>query len=144
MTIASVLRQKGNTIVSVLPSTPLMELVSTIASRRIGAVLVLDEAGTLAGIVSERDVVKALASQGTGVHTLHAGDIMTRTVTTVTPSTTINEAMELMDRGYFRHLPVLEDSRLIGIISVRDVVRARIERHVEENDSLHAYIHSRG
>jgi len=89
-------------------------------------------------------VVKALASQGTGVHTLHAGDIMTRTVTTVTPRTTINEAMELMDRGYFRHLPVLEDGRLVGIISVRDVVRARIERQVEENDSLHAYIHSRG
>jgi len=142
MTIASVLREKGNTVVSVLPSTPLMELVSTIASRRIGAVLV--EAGTLAGIVSERDVVKALASQGTGVHTLHAGDIMTRTVTTVTPRTTINEAMELMDRGYFRHLPVLDDGRLVGIISVRDVVRARIERHVEENDNLHAYIHSRG
>ena len=144
MTIASVLREKGNTIVSVRPDTPLMELVSTIAERRIGAVLVLDEAGALAGIVSERDVVKALAKQGAGVHAMHAGDIMTRNVTTVTPRTTINEAMELMDRGYFRHLPVLDDGALLGIISVRDVVRARIERQVEENDSLHAYIHSRG
>ena len=144
MTIATVLRQKGNTIVSVQPDTPLTELVSTIAARRIGAVLVLDEAQNLAGIVSERDVVKALANSGPAVHTMRAGDIMTRNVTTVTPRTTINEAMELMDRGYFRHLPVLDHGALVGIISVRDVVRARIERHVEENDSLHAYIHNRG
>lgn len=144
MTIASVLRTKGNTIVSVGPDTPLPELASTFASRRIGAVLVLDDDGKLAGIVSERDVVKALASSGTAVHTLNADDIMTRSVTTVTPRTTINEAMELMDRGYFRHLPVLDDGALLGIISIRDVVRARIERQVEENESLHTYIHSRG
>jgi len=144
MTIGAVLRTKGNTVVSVRPDTPITELVSTIASRRIGAVLVLDDHGGLAGIVSERDVVKALASQGSGVHKMQAADLMTKTVTTVTPKTTINEAMELMDRGYFRHLPVLDDGILVGIISVRDVVRARIERHVEENESLHAYIHSRG
>lgn len=144
MTIASVLRTKGNTIVSVLPETPLMELVATISSRRIGAVLVLDAAGGLAGIVSERDVVKALANKGPAVATLCAGDIMTRTVTTVTPETTISEAMELMDRGYFRHLPVLDNGALVGVISVRDVVRARIERHVEETDGLRTYIHSRG
>ena len=144
MTIASVLRQKGNTIVSVQPGTPLTELVATIAARRIGAVLVLDEDYNLAGIVSERDVVKALATNGPGIHTMKAGDIMTRDVTTVTPDTTINEAMELMDRGYFRHLPVLDRGALVGIISVRDVVRARIERQGEENESLHAYIHNRG
>ncbi len=143
MTIASVLRSKGNTIVSVKPETPLMELVATIASRRIGAVLVLDDQGALAGIVSERDVVKALATKGQEVTGMRAGDIMTRTVTTVTPATSINEAMELMDRGYFRHLPVLENGELLGIISVRDVVRARIERHVEETDNLRHYIHNR-
>jgi CBS domain-containing protein len=144
MTIAAVLREKGNTIVSVRPDTPLMELVATITSRRIGAVLVLDDNGQLAGIVSERDVVKALSKQGPGIASLHAGDIMTRTVTTVTPEATINEAMELMDRGYFRHLPVLNQGKLVGIISVRDVVRARIERQVEETESLRSYIHGRG
>ncbi len=144
MTIATVLRSKGNTIVSVAPDTPLPELASTIASRRIGAVLVLDDAGVLAGIVSERDVVKAFANHGAAIQTMAAADIMTRSVTTVTPRTTINEAMELMDRGYFRHLPVLDEGQLLGIISVRDVVRARIERQVEENESLHTYIHSRG
>lgn len=144
MDIASVLRTKGNTIVSVQPTTLLPELASTIASRRIGAVLVLDDDGNLTGIVSERDVVKALANYGAAVQTMSAGDIMTRTVTTVTPKTTIIEAIELMDRGYFRHLPVLDNGTLLGIISVRDVARARIEREVEENESLHTYIHSRG
>lgn len=143
MTIGTVLRDKGNTIVSVLPGTPLMELVATIASRRIGAVLVLDDAGNLAGIVSERDVVKALANNGAGVLTMKAGDIMTADVMTVTPATTINEAMEMMDRGYFRHLPVTDQGELRGIISVRDVVRAKIDRQGNENDSLLSYIQNR-
>lgn len=143
MTVATILREKGNTIISVLPATPLMELVATIASRRIGAVLVLDNVGNLAGIVSERDVVKALAAKGPELHKVNAGDVMTANVTTVTPDTTINAAMELMDRGYFRHLPVLDKGVLLGIISVRDVVRARIDRHVEENESLMSYINNR-
>ncbi len=143
MTVASILREKGNTIITVRPETPLMEVVDTIASRRIGAVLVLDDAGALTGIVSERDVVKALAAKGAELHKVKAGDVMTANVTTVTPASTINEAMELMDHGYFRHLPVLDDGALVGIISVRDVVRARIERHVEENQSLVTYINTR-
>jgi CBS domain-containing protein len=143
MTVASILREKGNTIISVRAETPLMELVDTITSRRIGAVLVLDDVGNLAGIVSERDVVKALAARGPDLHKVSAGDVMTANVTTVTPTTTINEAMELMDRGYFRHLPVLDDGALVGIISVRDAVRARIDRHVEENQSLVSYINNR-
>jgi CBS domain-containing protein len=144
MTIASVLRVKGNTVVSVAPDTSVMDIVRTISSRRIGAVLVLDPAGGLAGIVSERDIVKALANEGEGVHALRAEQIMTRSVMTVTPRTSINHAMELMDQGYFRHLPVLDDGALVGIISVRDVVRARIERQQEETESLRTYIHARG
>jgi CBS domain-containing protein len=143
MTIASILRKKGNTIISVHPETPLMELVDTIASRRIGAVLVLDDAGSLIGIVSERDVVKALAAKGPELHKVNAGDVMTANVTTVTPATTINDAIELMDHGYFRHLPVLDDGALAGIISIRDVVRAKIDHHVEENESLVSYINTR-
>lgn len=143
MSVASILRDKGNTIVSVLPETPLMEIVATIASRRIGAVLVRNEPGDLVGIVSERDVVKALAANGSGLEALAARDVMTPNVTTVTPETSINDAMELMDRGYFRHLPVLDAGTLVGIISVRDVVRARLDRHVEEAESMINYINSR-
>jgi len=85
-----------------------------------------------------------VSRQGPAIAALAAGDIMTRTVTTVTPLTTINEAMELMERGYFRHLPVLNEGKLVGIISVRDVVRARIERQLEETEGLRSYIHGRG
>jgi CBS domain-containing protein len=144
MNVASILREKGNTIVSVLPETPLMEIVTTIASRRIGAVLVRDQAGDLVGIVSERDIVKALAAKSPELETLAACDVMTPNVTIVTPETTINDAMELMDKGYFRHLPVLDAGSLVGIISVRDVVRARIDKHVEEAESLISYINNRG
>ncbi len=143
MSVAAILRDKGNTIVSVLPETPLMEIVATIASRRIGAVLVRSEPGELVGIVSERDVVKALAAKGSGLDALAARDVMTPDVTTVTPQTSINDAMELMDKGYFRHLPVLDQGALVGIISVRDVVRARIDKHVEEAESMISYINSR-
>ena len=143
MTVASILPDKDNTIISVLAGTPLMELVTTIASRPIGAVLVLDEAGKLAGIGSESDVVKALAAKGPELHAVNAGDVMTSNVTTVAPETTINEAMELMDRGYFRHLPVLDKGALVGIVIVCDVVRARIDYHVEENESPVSYINNR-
>ncbi len=143
MTVAALLREKGNTIISVLPDTPLMELVATIAARRIGAVLVLNDGGHLVGIVSERDVVKALAVKGPELHKVNAGDVMTANVTTVSSATTITETMELMDRGYFRHLPVLDEGSLVGIISVRDVVRARIDHHVAENESLVSYINNR-
>jgi CBS domain-containing protein len=143
MSVAAILRDKGNTIVSVLPDTPLMEIVATIASRRIGAVLVCSEPGELVGIVSERDVVKALAAKGSGLDALAACDVMTPGVTTVTLQTSINDAMELMDKGYFRHLPVLDQGTLVGIISVRDVVRARIDKHVEEAESMISYINSR-
>jgi len=141
--VASLIREKGNTIISVLADTPLMDIVETISSRRIGAVLVLDTAGALAGIVSERDVVKALALKGRELASMNAADVMTANVTTVTPDTTITEAMELMDKGYFRHLPVLDNGELVGIVSVRDVVRARINHHVEENQTLVSYIHNR-
>jgi CBS domain-containing protein len=104
-----------------------MELVATIASLRIGAVLVLDEAGDLAGIVSERDVVKALATKGPDLQTVHARDVMTTNVTTVTPDVSINEAMDLMDRGYFRHLPVVEQERVVGMVSRRQLMALDIE-----------------
>jgi CBS domain-containing protein len=143
MTIFAVLRDKGNNVVSVRPKTTVEEIASIISSRRIGAVVVLDDDGELCGIVSERDVVKALANAGVGVHEMIADEIMTRAVTTATPKTTIEEAMEIMDHGYFRHLPVVDGGKLVGIISIRDVVKARIKLHEHETDNLRSYIHGR-
>ena len=100
----------------------------------------LDEEGGVAGIVSERDVVKALATHGENVLALRADALMTRDVKTATFQTTVDEAMAIMDAGYFRHLPVLDSGRLVGIISIRDLVKYRILLHEQDVDSLKAYI----
>ncbi len=140
MTIAAILKEKGGDVISVTPQARVTEIAATIASRRIGAVVVLDET-QLAGIVSERDVVKAIAAHGGAALELTARDIMTSKVVTATPQTSVQEAMTLMDDGYFRHLPVIADGDLVGIISVRDVVRARIRHQEAEVDSLTDYVY---
>ncbi len=140
MTIASILKEKGGDVVSVAPTASVPEIASIIASRRIGAVVVLDQAAQLAGIVSERDIVKALAAQGEAVLRLTAEDIMTKVVVTATPQTSVNEAMAMMDEGYFRHLPVVDNGTMVGIISVRDVVRSHMQHQAQEVDSLKDYV----
>jgi CBS domain-containing protein len=140
MTVGALLKTKDTTVISVEPTATVLEVAEIITARRIGAVLVLDDSGLVAGIVSERDVVKAVATHAGGVLGLTASDLMTRAVTTATPQTSIDEAMEIMDSGYFRHLPVIDNGRLIGIISIRDLVKYRIMLHEHDVDSLKAYI----
>jgi CBS domain-containing protein len=131
MTIAAVIREKGRNVVSVAPEASIMEIAAIISSRRIGG---------LAGIVSERDVVKALAKQGAKALELTANDLMTRNVTTVSMHTTVDHAMEIMDAGYFRHLPVMDGGQLAGIVSIRDLVKHRIMLHQRDVESLKAYV----
>jgi CBS domain-containing protein len=140
MTVGALLKNKDRSVVSVDPSATVLEIAGIISSRRIGAVLVLDPDGNVAGIVSERDVVKALAAHAGKVVDMRADDLMTRNVTTATLMTTVDEAMEIMDAGYFRHLPVLDNGKLAGIISIRDLVKYRIMLHQHDVESLKAYI----
>jgi CBS domain-containing protein len=140
MIVAAALKTKGHDIVSVAPNTPVLEIASTIADRRIGAVLVLDAEKRLVGIVSERDVVKALAKYGMAVSTMTAERLMTRDVKTGRLEMTLTEAMRIMDEGYFRHLPIVEEGRLLGIISVRDVVKFEMNLQQRNVDDLTAYI----
>jgi len=140
MTVGAILKGKDHTVISVDPATSILEVARIITARRIGAVLVLNPDGSVAGIVSERDVVKAVAAYNGDVGGLRADGLMTRNVTTATPQTTVDEAMEIMDAGYFRHLPVIEDGKLAGIISIRDLVKYRIMLHEHDVDSLKAYI----
>ncbi len=139
MLVGAVLKQKGAEVVTATPTSSVMDIANTITSRRIGAVVVCD-GDQLAGIVSERDVVKAISQHGAAALSLTAADIMTKSVTTATPGTTMDDAMAMMDAGYFRHLPVLDDGAMVGIISVRDVVRAQIQLQAQEVDSLKAYV----
>ena len=140
MVIANILKSKGGNILSVLPHAPVADVVQVLASHRIGAVLVVSGSGLLMGILSERDVVRSLAENGAGTLDRTASDLMTADVTTATPQTSVAAAMEMMTAGRFRHVPILEDGRLIGLVSIGDVVKAKIAASDDEVDSLRAYV----
>ena len=140
MTIAAILKQKGSAVAEVGPTALISDVAVLLSERRIGAVLVRDTAQQLMGIVSERDIVHGLARHGAAVLQMTAGQLMTRNLQTATPRTTVPEAMELMTTGRFRHLPVIEDGNLVGVISIGDVVKSRMEQQAQEVDSLKAYV----
>lgn len=140
MVIAGILKAKGGVTLSVSPNAPVADVVQTLASNRIGAVLVVAASGALMGILSERDIVRSLAENGAGTLDRTASDLMTSNVTTAAPQTTVAEAMELMTTGRFRHVPVLDDGRLVGLVSIGDVVKAKIADAEQEVDSLRSYV----
>jgi CBS domain-containing protein len=144
MTVAAVLKQKGAAIISVTPGTSFVEIAEIITARRIGALVVLDEQQTIIGIVSERDVVKAIAQHRGQALGLTAADMMTHKPVMATPETSVDEAMEIMDKGYFRHLPVMQNDKPAGIISIRDLVKYRIMQHKEDVESLKSYVYRAG
>jgi len=141
MTIAAVLRQKGNAAISVTPETPVVEIARIMAARRIGAVLIVTASGQVAGILSERDIVKSVADRRNGVRCLAAEEIMTREVIMIGPDTPVEAALEIMDQGYFRHLPVCDtDGTLLGIVSIRDLVKFRFAKQEHDVEALKAYV----
>lgn len=140
MTIAAILKHKGFDVASVAPEMTVAAVSSMLSGRRIGAVVVRDAAETLLGIVSERDIIHALARNGAAALEMTAGQVMTRAVKTATPGTTVSEAMAIMTTGRFRHLPVIEHETLVGIVSIGDIVKARMMQQEHEVDSLKAYV----
>lgn len=140
MTIAAILKQKGSEVASVPPVATLAEVVRVLAEKRIGAVLVRDAAGQVLGIVSERDIVRAMPAHGANTLEMTAAQIMTQVLHTTTSRATVAEAMEQMTRRRVRHLPVVDGGRLVGLVSIGDVVKARIDQQAHEVDSLKAYV----
>ena len=140
MLVSHILRQKGRDVVTVAPTSVLAEVARTLAKRRIGAVVVIGPKGDVAGILSERDIVHALALDGTQALSRSVSTYMTRSVATCEGQDTIDAIMETMTEGRFRHLPVVEDERLCGIISIGDVVKTRIEESEREASALKQYI----
>jgi CBS domain-containing protein len=140
MTVAAILKHKGAQVTSVEPTATVAEVIRTLTERRIGAVLVIDRADQVLGIVSERDIVCALAVEGSHMLEMTAGQLMTCDLHTVAPDTTVIEAMQLITESRVRHLPVLHEGRLAGIISIGDVVKARIMQQAQEVESLRAYV----
>lgn len=139
-TVASILKHKGYDIAAVDPDTRVSDIANTLSDRRIGAVLVMDRTDQMLGIVSERDIVRGLAANGARTLEMTAGQLMTRTVQVAHPDTTVAEAMHLMTAGRFRHLPVVDHDTLVGLISIGDVVKARIMQQDTAVESLTAYV----
>lgn len=142
MTVKHILDEKGRNVVTVSPSMGTADAVRFLAENKIGAVVVTGPGGQVAGILSERDIVRAIASRGADALSAPISDIMTSKVTTCGEHSTVNEVMELMTNGRFRHLPVETNGKLIGIISIGDVVRRRIEDVEREAEEIKAYIAS--
>jgi CBS domain-containing protein len=140
MLVADILRHKGGQVVSVFPDVPVSRVLAVLGSHRIGAVLVIDRNGGVHGILSERDIVRRLWREGTATMEMPAQAVMTRHLVTALPSTTVAEVMQMMTVGRFRHVPVIDQGQLLGLISIGDVVKARIDEQEEENVSLRAYI----
>lgn len=140
MTVAGLLEAKGRGVVTTPATVSLAEAIDTLARHKIGALVVVDDAGRIAGIVSERDIVRALARAGARALDEQVDAVMTRKVMTCVESETINDVMARMTRGRFRHLPVVDRDRLGGIVSIGDVVKARIEEVEREADDMRAYI----
>lgn len=139
MTVQRILNEKGRDVVTCRAGATLAVVVDTLTRHRIGAV-VITEADEIKGIVSERDVVAALATHGTAALDQPAESCMTQDVTTCTPSESIHELMQKMTAGRFRHIPVMEHGKLAGIISIGDVVKKRIEEVEREAEQMREYI----
>ena len=144
MAVAHILRQKGTTVVTVEPEDSVQTIVDMLARHRIGAVVVVDPAGGIAGIVSERDVVRAMVGDVAAVVSMTAKDIMTAKVRTCSPTDSEAELMQMMTESRIRHLPVVANGRVTRMISIGDVVKLRIESMEAEADQMKTYIASAG
>jgi CBS domain-containing protein len=141
MTIAAILQGKGNEVVTVETGTIVRDAVALLSEKRIGAVPVLED-GKVAGIMSERDIIHCLAREGAAILDWPVGRVMTAPAITIEPKVSALAALSQMTRRRFRHLPVVEEERLIGFVSIGDLVAYRINRIEQEAEAMREYIQS--
>lgn len=143
MLVSDVLSRKDANVVTVSPDTPVADLLARLAEYNIGAILVSSDGGqTVAGIVSERDVVRALAGSSGSPLNQPVSELMTVEITTASPKDSIEHLMGLMTEHRIRHIPVLVDRNLVGIVSIGDVVKSRMQELESEREHLISYISS--
>ena len=140
MTVAGILALKGRDVATIASDVSLSDAVARLAAMKIGALLVVNRDREVEGILSERDIVRTIGQRGPDILSDPVSSIMTREVIDCSERDTINEVMSRMTIGRFRHLPVIEDGRLVGIVSIGDVVKARIEEVEREAEEMRAYI----
>src|SRR5277367_5842755 len=139
MTVRAILDTKGHQVESIQPGAKLSDAVQILGGKRIGAILVTN-LGRIEGILSERDIVRVLSERGAAVLDEPISNVMTRKVVSCRPSDTVGAIMEMMTLGKFRHLPVVEDSKVVGLISIGDVVKWRVQEYEREQEALREYI----
>jgi len=140
MTVKAILSRKGGDVVTIAPTATLAAAVKLLAERRIGAIVITGPENRVAGILSERDIVRMLAERGPAALDDNVAAVMTRKVTTCTETDTVAFIMERMTEGKFRHLPVVEQGKLVGVISIGDVVKYRVGEIESESNALREYI----
>jgi len=139
MFVSDILAEKGNLVFSTAPQATVAQVAEQLSARRVGSVLVLQD-NEVIGVISERDVVRAMAQHGAAALTMEVRRIMTADVVTCDPDDTIEQVMMTMTRGRFRHLPVMRHGDLLGLVSIGDVVKARLTETQVEAEALKAYI----
>lgn len=142
MQVENILQSKGMTVHTVLAHAPISEAVRVLNEHRIGAVVVLSDNGGVAGILSERDIVRHIADDPAGLLKRSVREVMTTSVITCDRRATISQLMEQMTEHRIRHIPIVEDGELVGIVSIGDVVKRKIEETEQEALALREYIAS--
>ncbi|GIX09448.1 CBS domain-containing protein [Elioraea sp.] len=143
MTVAAILNSKGPEVVAIRPDQTLEAAAKLMTERRIGSVLVMD-GEDVAGILSERDIVRAIAGHGVAALAMPVAGAMTREVVFGQPADTVDRVLALMTERRIRHLPVKDKGRLVGLVSIGDVVKKRIEDVEQEAEGLRAFVHGAG
>jgi CBS domain-containing protein len=139
MTVRSILNTKGHQIMSVEPDANMTAAIKLLGEKKIGAVLVMSQS-RLEGILSERDIVRVLGERGAGALDEPVSNVMTRKVVTCKETDTVAELMEMMTTGKFRHLPVTDNGKVVGLISIGDIVKRRVQEYETEQEALRDYI----
>jgi CBS domain-containing protein len=140
MTVSIILAGKGRDVVTIEPTASLAAAVALLAEKRIGAVLILGADRRITGILSERDIVRALAEHGAAALDEAVSSAMTRRVSTCHDNETVSSIMERMTSGKFRHMPVVDQGRLVGIVSIGDVVKHRLHEMERDSAAMRDYI----
>ena len=138
-TVNQLLKVKGGQIFSVAPTDSVLRAIEIMATRHVGALLVMSQDGLL-GIISERDYTRKVILKNRSSHDTPVGDIMTANPVTVSPDATVHHCMETMTEGRFRHLPVVDKGRVVGMLSIGDLVKAVIEDQSQKIEQLERYI----
>jgi CBS domain-containing protein len=140
MNVETILHNKGRAVATIRPDDTVGAAIEALVSRNIGALVASDDGERVDGIISERDIVRALASHGSGLLSLSVAEVMTRGVITCDPTESVSELMAEMTNRRIRHLPVVQDGRLCGIVSIGDVVKNRLDEIEYEAKSLRSFI----